>query len=76
MGLFDRIRALWPHLSAPFTLLVAGQKANFHSAGLHWMRFRGAYLVEFEQPNAHEHLEARLLLREHGVELDVLEREL
>lgn len=75
-----RIRVLWPHLSAAFAPLVAGQSADVHPAVLHWMRYRGAYIVEFEQPNAHEHLEARLLLRdwlrERGVELDVLEREL
>jgi len=72
-----RIHALWPHLHTYFAPLVAG-KTDIHPAISHWMRYRGAYIVEWQQPNAHEHLEARLLLRDflanRGVLLDVLER--
>jgi len=74
-----RIQALWPHLHAHFAPLVS-DKADIHPAISHWMRYRGAYIVEWQQPNAHEHLEARLLLRDflanRGVSLDVLERKL
>ena len=74
-----RIRTLWPHLHAYFAPLVSYQ-TDIHPAISHWMRYRGAYIVEWEQPNAHEHLEARLLLRDflanRGLSLDVLERNL
>lgn len=75
--LTQRIGALWPHLHAHFAPLVT-HKTDIHPAVSHWMRYRGAYIVEWQQPNAHEHLESRLLLRdflaERGVSLDVLER--
>ena len=74
-----RIRALWPHLHAYFAPLVA-DKNDIHPAVAHWMRYRGAYIVEWQQPNAHEHLEARLLLRDflagRNISLDNLERRL
>jgi len=74
-----RIRALWPHLHAHFAPLVS-DVTDIHPAIEHWMRYRGAYIVEWQQPNAHEHLEARLLLRDflanRGVSLDVTERKL
>jgi len=74
-----RIRALWPHLHAYFAPLVSN-KTDIHPAISHWMRYRGAYIVEWQQPNAHEHLEARLLLRDflakRGVSLDILEGQL
>lgn len=73
-----RILKIWPHIVARFLPRFESlDKEEVHPAVLHWMKYRGAYLIEFEMPNAHEHLEARLLLRdflfERGVSLEKLE---
>ncbi len=75
-----RIEKIWPHIVACFLpRFETLERTEVHPAVLHWMNYRGAYLIEFDVPNAHEHLEARLLLRDFlyqkGVSLDKLERE-
>ncbi len=76
-----RILKIWPHIVAQFWPQIETlQRSEVHPAVLYWMEYRGAYLVKFESPNAHEHLESRLLLRDFlfrkGVSLDAIDAEL
>lgn len=75
-----RMEQLWAHVAPHFAASVAVDPFDLHPSAAHWMSCGGAYFVQLSHPTLHEHLEARLLLRDwlraRGVELDDLERTL
>ncbi len=69
-----------PRLAPMMEHRALKEDANSPPGAASWIRVRAGHLIEIGALAHHEHLEARLLLRDwlrkRGVELDVLERKL